>query len=416
MAIPLVVVLLWALPHSLGIRQPFIETLAAWLMLAAVAVIGVLLRRQHREMVRAVRRLSAFAETGDDLWWELDPQGVVTFMAPNVEDYLGYAPDEVIGHHSDLILAPPERGRVAALLAASAARGTGWTDQAYRFLARDGTEVPVLSTGVAHVGADGQVKGFTGTVRRADRDPGTERLREKKRRRITDVLERRRALHTVFQPIADVSTGEVIGAEALSRFEEGPPNRWFADAAEVGLGPQLELFAAEQALREAHHLPPHLYVSINVSPATLCTGRLQALVLAADCAPSRLIVEITEHISVEDYEPLAGCVEDLRKLGLRLAVDDAGAGYASFRHILGLGPDYIKLDRALISGMDTDPARRALVSAVVTFGRDVGAVVVAEGIETPAELRTARLLEVDAAQGFLIGRPAPAGPGWATRS
>jgi PAS domain S-box-containing protein len=414
------IALSWALPDTVVDRPQPWETVLVWLVLAAVPVAGLRLRRletaQQRaaELAETKRRLSAYVETGDEVLWEMDRHGTISYIAPNVRDYLDYAPEELVGRHADMILPPREWDRVAELLANSAATATGWTDEPYTFLTRQGAEIPALSSGVAHVSADGDVKGFTGTLRRVSDTAQQQRALEEKRARVQDVL-RRRAVRTVFQPIADVATGAVIGAEALSRFDgdpQAPPDRWFADAVEVGLGPELDLLAVELALLAAPRLPSQVYLSVNVSPQTICSDRLTEMLRNAPVRCDRLVVEITEHESVEDYELLGRCLDALRAGGLRLAVDDAGAGYASFRHILGLRPDYIKLDRALIDGMDGDPARRALVSAVVTFGREVSATVVAEGIETPAELRTARLLDVDAAQGFLIGRPAPPGPGW----
>ena len=409
----------WAVPRTLADRPQPWQTVVVWLVLAVVPVAGVWLwirdmtRERAAEHEKAARRLTAMIETGDDLLFEMDTRGTMSYLGPNVADYLGYTAEEVIGLHADVFLPRGEQERAARMFETCAQRRAGWTEEPYLFLAKDGTEVPVSTSGVAHVGPDGTVLGFTGTVRRR---PGGERELEEKRERIAAVI-RQRALRTVFQPIADVASGAVIGAEALTRFTadpDRPPDRWFADAYEVGLGTELELLAVERALDEARWLPPHLYLSVNLSPATVCSDRLTSVLADSAWKPTRLVLEITEHVSVEDYRPLAGALGQLRELGLRLAVDDAGAGYASFRHILGLSPDYIKLDRALVDGMDTDPARRALVSAVVTFGREVNAAVVAEGIETPAELRTARLLDVDAAQGYFIGRPTPA-PEWTGR-
>jgi EAL domain-containing protein (putative c-di-GMP-specific phosphodiesterase class I) len=127
----------------------------------------------------------------------------------------------------------------------------------------------------------------------------------------------------------------------------------------------------------------------------------------------RVVLEITEHVSVPDYDVLAARADDLRGLGVRLAVDDAGAGFASFRHILRLCPEYIKLDRTLIENISEDPARRALAAAVVLFAFEMGSAVVAEGVETLAELRTAQTLGIDAAQGFLLGRPTDDWSTWA---
>jgi EAL domain-containing protein (putative c-di-GMP-specific phosphodiesterase class I) len=215
-------------------------------------------------------------------------------------------------------------------------------------------------------------------------------------------------LTMVFQPIVNLATGEMVGMESLARFDTEPrrgPDVWFAEAAAVGLGAQLELAAIRAAVRELPHLPDGTYLSVNVSPPVA-----QSLLLP-DTLPvgvaERLVLEITEHTSVGDYPSLVGALAPLRASGIRLAVDDAGAGYASLRHILRLEPEIIKLDIDLTRDVDSDPVRRALAQALVTFAADIGATVVAEGIETEAELRTLRDIGVTCGQGYHLGRPAP---------
>jgi EAL domain-containing protein (putative c-di-GMP-specific phosphodiesterase class I) len=226
-------------------------------------------------------------------------------------------------------------------------------------------------------------------------------------------------VRVVFQPIISTDTGRLVGAEALSRFRGvggGPaqsPDAVFAEAATVGLGVELELLAVRTALAAASALPEDLYVSINVSPAALLSPGLMQCLETTRLPLDRIVLEITEHVSVPDYDALTSRARELRWLGVRLAVDDAGAGYASFRHILRLGPEYIKLDRTLIENISEDPARRALAAAVVLFAFEMGSAVVAEGVETLAELQTAQSLGIDAAQGFLLGRPTDDWTTWA---
>jgi EAL domain-containing protein (putative c-di-GMP-specific phosphodiesterase class I) len=143
-----------------------------------------------------------------------------------------------------------------------------------------------------------------------------------------------------------------------------------------------------------------------VGPQTLLRSELLELVLTAGISSSRIVLEITEHASITEYDEVLAAVAALRALGVRLAVDDAGAGYASFRHILRLAPEIIKLDRSLIAGLHQDPALRALAAAVVTFALETSATVTAEGIETPEELRCAQDLGIHGAQGYLFGKPA----------
>ena len=227
-------------------------------------------------------------------------------------------------------------------------------------------------------------------------------------------------LRVVFQPIISTETGRLVGAEALSRFEAAnpadlpePPDEVFAEAATVGLGVELELLAVRTALHAALALPEDLYVSVNVSPAAVLSDELTDALAGCRISLDRIVLEITEHVSVPDYDALAARAAHLRALGVRLAVDDAGAGFASFRHILRLCPEYIKLDRTLIENIGDDPARRALAAAVVLFAFEMGSAVVAEGVETLAELQTAQTLGIDAAQGYLLGRPTDDWDTWA---
>jgi len=211
----------------------------------------------------------------------------------------------------------------------------------------------------------------------------------------------------VYQPIVDLGTGDVIGVEALSRFAHEPhrpPDVWFAEAAAVGLGTQLELAAVRAALRGLNQLPSNTYLALNVSPDTVQSPQLADLVRPA---AQRLVLELTEHTGISDYRQLADALLPLRASGVRLSVDDAGAGFASLRHILNLNPDIIKLDIGLIQGINADPARRALASALVSFAADINATIIAEGIETEAELTTLLRLHVTHGQGFHLARPSP---------
>jgi PAS domain S-box-containing protein len=212
----------------------------------------------------------------------------------------------------------------------------------------------------------------------------------------------------VFQPIVELATGKAIGAEALARFPGQPyrpPNEWFADAAEAGLGSELELAAIGTALAELDRLPAGTYLSLNASPSTVISPELHTMLRGG--IASRVVIELTEHASVEDYAPLTEALDALRAMGARLAVDDAGSGFSSLQHILNLRPDIIKLDRALVEGIDHDPARRALAGALMTFGAEIGAQVVAEGIENRREQTVLRRLGLRYGQGFHLGRPAP---------
>jgi EAL domain-containing protein (putative c-di-GMP-specific phosphodiesterase class I) len=214
------------------------------------------------------------------------------------------------------------------------------------------------------------------------------------------------SLNIVVQPIADLETGRVVGVEALTRFSSTPdrtPDVWFVEAAEVGLGLELELKALRQALALVERLPENVFMSINLSPNTIGSPRFHELLDAVSA--DRVVLEVTEHAPVENYDALANTLEPLRKAGCRLAVDDAGAGFASFRHILRLNPDIIKLDMTLTRNIDNDPARRALAAGLISFASDLGASIIAEGIETASELGALRTLKVGYGQGYYLARP-----------
>jgi EAL domain-containing protein (putative c-di-GMP-specific phosphodiesterase class I) len=211
----------------------------------------------------------------------------------------------------------------------------------------------------------------------------------------------------VFQPIVDLETGEVVGAEALSRFDDPEartPDLVFADAAAVGMQLDLETAAIRDAVALIAQLPEDAYLSVNCSHRTAMWPGLPDLL--RDQGP-RLVLEITEHERVEDYDALTAQLEALREAGTRLAIDDAGAGFASLRHALRLAPDLIKADMSIVRGVDTDDGRRALASALVSFAKQMGMTIVAEGIETEGELTTLREIGVRYGQGFFLGEPAP---------
>jgi EAL domain-containing protein (putative c-di-GMP-specific phosphodiesterase class I)/AmiR/NasT family two-component response regulator len=226
-----------------------------------------------------------------------------------------------------------------------------------------------------------------------------------RRERIERVL-RDGTLSMVFQPILDLRDGRLVGVEALARFDcepRRPPNEWFAEAAAVGLGVELELAAVDAAVRHLHRVPVDAFMSVNISAAAATRDDLWELL--ADVPGSRLVLELTEHTRIEDYEPLLSALYLHRRHGVRIAVDDTGAGYSSLRHILRLRPDVIKLDLDLTRGIHADPARRALAGLLKTFADEIGAVVVAEGIEVRAELVTLQALGVPWGQGYHLGRP-----------
>jgi EAL domain-containing protein (putative c-di-GMP-specific phosphodiesterase class I) len=213
-------------------------------------------------------------------------------------------------------------------------------------------------------------------------------------------------LKTVLQPIFDIRGGQCLGVEALSRFpaEYGSPADVFNAAHCAGLGLALERLALRRAAALRPTLAADQFLSLNMTPSVAYE------VAATENARtptdlSAFVLEITEHTAVESYSKLRKRLQPWRHRGLRLAIDDAGAGYASLKHVVELEPDMIKIDRSLIHGSAADHARRSAISAFVTLAADLEAIVIAEGVELAEDLMAVRDLGIDAAQGYLLGRP-----------
>ena len=224
------------------------------------------------------------------------------------------------------------------------------------------------------------------------------------RQRIVDVLDGL-AFHPVFQPIVDLKRDRVVGYEALTRFEDGTAaDEQFAAAEAVGLGLALEAVTLRAAIDAADRLGPGLFLNVNVSPALVLEGKAIRSLIGG--VRRRLVLEITEHTAIADYAAFHRAVAALRP-SVRLAVDDAGAGFASFRHILELRPAFVKLDRWIVAGIDQDPAKQALVAGIRQFARSTGCELIAEGVETENERAALVRLGIRLAQGYLLGRPGP---------
>lgn len=240
---------------------------------------------------------------------------------------------------------------------------------------------------------------------RVEADRAAERQRAERINGI-EALIRTRGIEIVFQPMVSLIDGHVFAVEALSRFPRGTPSPdvWFAQAAEVGLARVLELEAARAALDRLDDIPRPYRLSINASPDTIVSKGFEALLSAHDAA--RVIVEITEHTTVSDYTALCASLRLLRNRGVLVAIDDAGAGFASLRHILDIAPDIIKLDISLTHGIDRDVRRQSMVSAIRAFAAGTYATIVVEGVETAAELAMLVELGIEYGQGYHLGHPA----------
>jgi len=240
-----------------------------------------------------------------------------------------------------------------------------------------------------------------------NRDMESQRTRVVRRERIDAAIASCQPA-IVYQPIFDLGTQRIAGLESLSRFNlepRRPPDEWFAEAADAGLGVELEIAAIRAALRALPSLTHDTYLSINSSPQTILSGELQKSLENVDAR--RVVLEVTEHDYIQDYPSLLAALAPLRSRGLRVAIDDAGAGYASLRHVLHIQPELIKLDVSLTRDIDRDPIKRALASALIAFARETRARIVAEGVETEAEMRVLKSIGASSAQGYFLARPMP---------
>jgi EAL domain-containing protein (putative c-di-GMP-specific phosphodiesterase class I) len=217
----------------------------------------------------------------------------------------------------------------------------------------------------------------------------------------------------VFQPIADLNKGTVAGYEALARFDgplQATPDKWFAAAATVGLGPALESRVVRAALAARENLPANCFLTVNVSPHALTTGPVMDEFLRGG-ELAGLFVELTEEQAITDADGMRRDLATLRDRGAMIALDDAGSGYSGLQRLLALRPELMKLDRSLVDGIDTDEAKRACVEMLGVLASRLNSLLLAEGIERPGELRELIALGVPLAQGFLLAKPAPP---WAT--
>ncbi|MDY6998175.1 MAG: EAL domain-containing protein [Actinomycetota bacterium] len=214
-----------------------------------------------------------------------------------------------------------------------------------------------------------------------------------------------RDFEVVFQAIHDVDTGRVMGVEALARFPCEPfrPDAFFEQAAALGLDTELETAILARVLSLVPQLPDDVFVSVNMSPAAVLLAPWAELLTDVD--PSRIVLEITEHDAVQNYGALEEALESCRASGMRVAVDDVGAGFSSFSHVLELGPEFVKIDQSIIRHIDSDDARRRLAQAIAEFAGQIGATAIAEGVETQGELDAVGAAGIVWAQGYYLGRP-----------
>jgi EAL domain-containing protein (putative c-di-GMP-specific phosphodiesterase class I) len=237
-----------------------------------------------------------------------------------------------------------------------------------------------------------------------ERSPRDQRLVEARRR--TEQLLEDDSLRIAFQPIVDLASKRVIGFEALARFpgdSEISPQVWFAEAAEVGLQIDIEMAAIRRALLDFEHLPSDAFISLNVSPPTAGSADLREALSQVD--GSRVVLEITESALAEGYEKVSEAIGVLRATGVRIALDDTGSGSVSMSNLFDVHADIIKIDIVVTRGIESDPMKEAMATALKSLADRSGAMSLAEGIETEEELGLLRTLKVGAGQGYLFGRP-----------
>lgn len=381
--------------------------------LLPAALIGWL--AEHDSGARAALEESArnfrfIAEQSSDVISTHTPDGDYTFVSGMCRQMLGYEPEELLGTSPYEYFHPDDLELIQASHAETL-DAPEITTMTYRSRRKDGR----------YVWFESRMRTFrnpeTNEVEeihcaaheiseREQERAQMERSELKVRARIETVL-RGEGLSIAYQPIVDLDSGRTIGAEALSRFSADPnrpPNLWFEEAWSVGLGQQLELAAIAAAIGGAKALPRDWVIAVNASPETVQAPQLLSVL---GSAAARVIIEVTEHAEISDPVVFTQAADFLRGHGVRLAIDDAGSGYSGLRRLLDLNPDIIKLDISLTSGIDHDPRRRALASALIAFATSAEVDVVAEGIETSAELEALRVLGIAFGQGYHLGMPGP---------
>jgi EAL domain-containing protein (putative c-di-GMP-specific phosphodiesterase class I) len=221
-------------------------------------------------------------------------------------------------------------------------------------------------------------------------------------------------IYTLFHPIVKLPEYEIIGYEALSRgpgegeFER--PDKLFKIAYESDLLIELERLCRKKALTAASKMKPEHMLFLNVEADSVNDPELRqiaasSLLLDSSLTPDRIVLEITERSAILNFSAFRSALEYFRALGFKIAIDDAGAGYTSLQSMIELKPDFIKLDMSLIRGIDLDNVKQQLVKALNGFGQETGVSLIAEGIETKAELKTLLQMNINLCQGFVLAYP-----------
>jgi EAL domain-containing protein (putative c-di-GMP-specific phosphodiesterase class I) len=219
-------------------------------------------------------------------------------------------------------------------------------------------------------------------------------------------------IDVVLQPIVELTTGATFAMESLARFRHArdvDAETVFAEAHRAGFGPELEIACLQAALRRRGDLPPGVRLATNLSPDVLQDPRFAGAVDAIEPSPfgadlENVVIEVTEH-AAKDPDQLREQFAQLRLRGAAIAVDDVGTGYAGLLRLATMRPDYVKIDRTIVTGARDSAAQQAVIEALVTFAHGIGAATIGEGVETLDDLVVLTEFDVDFAQGFAIGKP-----------
>jgi PAS domain S-box-containing protein len=355
-------------------------------------------------------RYGELADRLGDLVSAHDPDGTYRYVSAAATELLGYQPHELVGGWWYDMVHPDDRDRVTAAhrnvlngMASTVSyriqRRTGgyrWVETMSRAVFADGDHGPVTEIVCSTRPLEGR-----GVIAHVAGSEEQTRLQ-----RVQRILAEEDIAPT-YQPIFELGTGRIVAYEGLARFpdhEERPPSRWFADAWQVGLGAPLELLAIRAICGELPRIPDDVRLSVNASPPTLSSP---AFLECLGPEAHRVTVELTEHLDIDDYDDLSGALMRLHTAGVKTAIDDFGAGFASLRHLLRVGPDWIKLDISLTERISENPVAHSLAVSLLSFAESVGVQVVAEGIETAEELDAIAEVGIPLGQGFHLGMPGP---------
>jgi PAS domain S-box-containing protein len=368
-------------------------------------------RRTEAARLAALEERDRFFDVSIDLLATASADGYFIRLNPAWTGVLGYELDELLSRPFVEFVHPDDVAATQREVERQVGEGRSVLNFQNRYRHRDGsyrwlewTSSPSADGSLLHAVARDVTERKLEEERLRAPAMALARRRASARDRIETLIEER-AFGPIFQPIVDLSSGATVGYEALTRFVDGSrPDEVFATALECGLGIELETATVAASLEAARGLPRRAWLSLNVSPSLLADVATLGAALGVRARP--LVLEITEHEPIEAYGPLR---EAVLRLGpeIRLAVDDAGAGVANFHHLVELRPDFVKIDAGLVRGVDADVGRQAVVAGILHFAAAAGCQVIAEGIETDAELIAVTELGVTLGQGYLLGRPAP---------